>query len=149
MNIDRTSNTSQASYQYEPHLVTTREWIHENVTSDFLGRIRLYLISLFPIFSWIYRYNWTWAIGGPSSEIWFFLTIDLIAGLTVGAIVVPQSMSYAKIATLPVQYGLYSSFVGVFIYCFFATSKDVTIGPVAVMSLQTAHVIAIIQASHP
>src|SRR5271169_5272035 len=58
-------------------------------------------------------------------------------------------MSYAKIATLPVQYGLYSSFVGVFIYCFFATSKDVTIGPVAVMSLQTAHVIATIQAADP
>ena len=58
-------------------------------------------------------------------------------------------MSYAKVATLPVQYGLYSSFVGVFIYCFFATSKDVTIGPVAVMSLQTAHVIATVQAAHP
>jgi len=58
-------------------------------------------------------------------------------------------MSYAKIATLPVQYGLYSSFVGVFIYCFFATSKDVNIGPVAVMSLQTAHVIATVQAAHP
>ena len=48
---------------------------------------------------------------------------------------------------MPVQYGLYSSFVGVFIYCFFATSKDVTIGPVAVMSLQTANVIASVQAS--
>ena len=78
-----------------------------------------------------------------------YLTVDLIAGLTVGAVMVPQSMSYAKIATLPVQYGLYSSFVGVFMYCFFATSKDVNIGPVAVMSLQTAHVIATIQAAHP
>lgn len=63
--------------------------------------------------------------------------------------VVPQSMSYAKIATLPAEYGLYSSFVGVFIYCFFATSKDVTIGPVAVMSLQTARVIQSIQQSYP
>jgi sodium-independent sulfate anion transporter 11 len=74
---------------------------------------------------------------------------DLIAGLTVGIVVVPQSMSYAKVATLPVQYGLYSSFVGVFIYCFFATSKDVTIGPVAVMSLQTAHVIQVVQSGNP
>ena len=77
------------------------------------------------------------------------LIIDLIAGLTVGAVVVPQSMSYAKIATLPAEYGLYSSFVGVFIYCFFATSKDVTIGPVAVMSLQTARVIQSVQESYP
>lgn len=60
---------------------------------------------------------------------------------------VPQSLSYAKLATLPVQYGLYSSFVGVVTYCFFATSKDVTIGPVAVMSLQTATVIASVQSS--
>jgi sodium-independent sulfate anion transporter 11 len=50
-------------------------------------------------------------------------------------------MAYAKIALLPVEYGLYSSFVGVVIYVLFATSKDVTIGPVAVMSLQTANVI--------
>jgi len=75
--------------------------------------------------------------------------LDLIAGLTVGIVVVPQSMSYAKVATLPVQYGLYSSFVGVFLYCFFATSKDVTIGPVAVMSLQTAHVIQVVQSANP
>jgi sodium-independent sulfate anion transporter 11 len=46
--------------------------------------------------------------------------------------VIPQSMSYAKIATLPAEYGLYSSFVGVTIYAIFATSKDVTIGPVSV-----------------
>ena len=37
-------------------------------------------------------------------------------------------MSYAILATLTAEYGLYSSFIGVFIYCFFATSKDVTIG---------------------
>ncbi|KAK4705285.1 solute carrier family 26 (sodium-independent sulfate anion transporter), member 11, partial [Phenoliferia sp. Uapishka_3] len=54
-------------------------------------------------------------------------------------------MSYAKIATLPVEYGLYSSFVGVIIYAIFATSKDVTIGPVAVMSLEVSKVIAHVQ----
>ena len=76
---------------------------------------------------------------------------DLVAGITVGAVVVPQSMAYARLAQLPVQYGLYSSFgkllfrnynhllmtcclVGVVAYWFFATSKDITIGPVAVMS---------------
>ena len=42
---------------------------------------------------------------------------DLVAGITVGIVLVPQSMSYAQIATLPVQFGLYSAFVGVFIYC--------------------------------
>ena len=46
----------------------------------------------------------------------------------MGAVVVPQSMAYAKLAALPVQFGLYSSFMGVLIYWFFATSKDITIG---------------------
>lgn len=49
-------------------------------------------------------------------------------GITVGAVVVPQGMAYAKLAELPVQYGLYSSFMGVLVYWFFATSKDITIG---------------------
>lgn len=66
---------------------------------------------------------------------------DVIAGITVGLVLVPQSMSYAKIATVDAEFGLYSSFIGVMIYALFATSKDVTIGPVAVMSLQTANVI--------
>ncbi|KAK7676915.1 hypothetical protein QCA50_020105 [Cerrena zonata] len=54
-------------------------------------------------------------------------------------------MSYAQLAGLEAQYGLYSSFVGVFIYSFFATSKDVSIGPVAVMSAQVGKVIAKVQ----
>jgi MFS superfamily sulfate permease-like transporter len=37
-------------------------------------------------------------------------------------------MAYASLAGLPVQYGLYSSFMGVLVYWFFATSKDITIG---------------------
>lgn len=53
---------------------------------------------------------------------------DASAGITVGCVVVPQSMAYAKLAELPVQFGLYSSFMGVLIYWFFATSKDITIG---------------------
>ncbi|KAM0749048.1 putative sulfate permease [Meredithblackwellia eburnea MCA 4105] len=92
-----------------------------------------YVDRLFPFTKWILSYNPQWAIG------------DLIAGLTVGMVVVPQSMSYAKIATLAPEYGLYSSFVGVFIYAIFATSKDVTIGPVAVMSLEVSKVIAHVQ----
>lgn len=62
-------------------------------------------------------------------------------GITVGAVVVPQSMAYAQLAQLPVEFGLYSSFMGVLIYWFFATSKDITIGPVAVMSQVTGNVV--------
>lgn len=50
-------------------------------------------------------------------------------------------MAYAKLAELPVEFGLYSSFMGVLIYWFFATSKDITIGPVAVLSTVTGDVV--------
>ena len=46
---------------------------------------------------------------------WFYG--DVVAGITVGMVLVPQGMSYAQIATLSPEYGLYSSFVGVLIYC--------------------------------
>lgn len=52
-----------------------------------------------------------------------FCTLTNIS-IKVGAVVVPQGMAYAKLAALPVQFGLYSSFVGVMIYWFFATSKE-------------------------
>jgi sodium-independent sulfate anion transporter 11 len=51
-------------------------------------------------------------------------------------------MAYAKLANLEVQFGLYSSFMGVLVYWFFATSKDITIGPVAVMSQLTGGIVA-------
>ena len=91
--------------------------------------VKQYFTKLFPIAGWIMRYNLDWLVG------------DLIAGLTIGLIVVPQSLAYAKIIGLPLQYGLYSSFVGVLIYMFFATSKDVTIGPSAVVTLMTAQMV--------
>ncbi|KAJ3553455.1 hypothetical protein NM688_g3603 [Phlebia brevispora] len=117
-------------------VISTRHWI-QNASKDPIHKLIDYVVSLFPIAGWIYRYNFGWAYG------------DMIAGLTVGIVAVPQSMSYAQIATLPPEYGLYSSFVGVLVYCFFATSKDVSIGPVAVMSLTVSQIIKHVNASHP
>ncbi|CAO3663716.1 unnamed protein product [Rhizopus stolonifer] len=100
---------------------------YQKQTQDFMRQLPLYIqeyvISLFPVITWIHRYNLQWLIR------------DAIAGLTVGVVVVPQSMGYAKIAELPAQYGLYTAFVGLCVYCLFATSKDISIGPTAVMSL--------------
>ncbi|KAJ3267670.1 hypothetical protein HK104_005720, partial [Borealophlyctis nickersoniae] len=52
------------------------------------------------------------------------------------------ALAYAKLATLPLEYGLYTSFTGVLVYCLFATAKDVTIGPTAVMSQLVGQVLA-------
>ncbi|XP_035031665.1 sodium-independent sulfate anion transporter [Hippoglossus stenolepis] len=76
-----------------------------------------------PILSWLPRYRLKW------------LQMDLLAGITVGLTTVPQALAYAEVAGLPVQYGLYSAFMGGFIYTLLGTSKDVTLGPTAIMSL--------------
>ncbi|KAM7418745.1 hypothetical protein PAMA_016052 [Pampus argenteus] len=76
-----------------------------------------------PILSWLPRYKLKW------------LQMDVLAGLTVGLTAVPQALAYAEVAGLPVQYGLYSAFMGGFIYTLLGTSKDVTLGPTAIMSL--------------
>lgn len=76
-----------------------------------------------PVLRWLPHYSLGW------------LQLDLIAGVTVGLTVVPQALAYAEVAGLPVQYGLYSSFMGCFVYCLLGTSKDVTLGPTAIMSL--------------
>lgn len=53
---------------------------------------------------------------------------DLIAGVTVGLTVLPQGLAYATVAGLPPIYGLYSSFVGPFVYILFGGTKAITIG---------------------
>eukprot|EP00854_Cymbomonas_tetramitiformis_P001011 gene1011-1536_t len=64
-----------------------------------------------------------------------YLQDDLIAGLTVGIMIVPQSMAYALIAGLPTQYGLYSSIIPIYIYALFGSSRQLAVGPVALVSL--------------
>ncbi|XP_063265272.1 sodium-independent sulfate anion transporter isoform X5 [Prinia subflava] len=76
-----------------------------------------------PLLRWLPRYSRAW------------LPLDALAGLAVGLTAVPQALAYAELAGLPLQYGLYSSFMGCFVYCFLGTAKDVTLGPTAIMSL--------------
>ncbi|MEW8562381.1 MAG: solute carrier family 26 protein [Candidatus Thiodiazotropha sp.] len=63
---------------------------------------------------------------------------DIIAGITVALVLVPQSMAYAQLAGLPVYYGLYASFLPPMIAAFFGSSRQLATGPVAVVSLMTA-----------
>ncbi len=60
---------------------------------------------------------------------------DLIAGLTVAIMLVPQGMAYAYLAGMPPIYGLYGGLVPLFIYAFLGTSRQLSLGPVAVSSL--------------
>lgn len=60
---------------------------------------------------------------------------DALAGITVGLTVLPQALAYAGLAGLRPQYGLYSAFMGCFVYSIFGGAKDVSVGPTAVMAL--------------
>ncbi len=63
---------------------------------------------------------------------------DLSAGLTVGVMLIPQGMAYALIAGLPPIYGLYASLVPLVIYALLGTSRQLAVGPVAMVSLLVA-----------
>ncbi len=80
----------------------------------------------FPIFSWLPGYHSGLFKG------------DLAAGLTVGVMLIPQAMAYALIAGLPPVYGLYAALVPLFIYGMMGTSRQLGVGPVAVVSLLVA-----------
>ncbi|GMQ88392.1 MAG: solute carrier family 26 protein [Gammaproteobacteria bacterium] len=66
------------------------------------------------------------------------LRADLIAGITVALVLVPQSMAYAQLAGLPAYVGLYASFIPVMIAALLGSSRQLATGPVAVVSLMTA-----------
>lgn len=83
-----------------------------------------------PIISWAPRYD-------PRD-----IRSDLAAGLTVGAMLVPQAMAYALLAGLPPEVGLYAATVPVVIYALFGTSHQLAVGPVAIVSLLTASALA-------
>jgi len=63
---------------------------------------------------------------------------DLSAGLTVGVMLIPQGMAYAMIAGLPPVYGLYASTIPLILYALLGTSRQLAVGPVAMVSLLTA-----------
>ncbi|MFP5577961.1 MAG: SulP family inorganic anion transporter [Acidimicrobiia bacterium] len=67
---------------------------------------------------------------------------DLGAGLAVGAMLVPQAMAYALLAGLPPEVGLYASTVPLVLYALLGTSRQLAVGPVAIVSLLSATTLA-------
>jgi SulP family sulfate permease len=82
--------------------------------------------KIIPILEWLPNYNKSLFRG------------DLIAGITVGIILIPQGIAYALIAGLPPIYGLYCALVPQVMYAIFGSSRQVAIGPVAMDSLIVA-----------
>ena len=92
------------------------------------------IARFFPFLSW-------WPLHGET------LRADLIAGITVALVLIPQSMAYAQLAGLPAYYGLYAAFLPGMIAALWGSSAQLATGPVAVVSLLTASALAPLAAS--
>lgn len=77
------------------------------------------------------------------------LRSDLSAGLTVGVMLIPQGMAYALIAGMPPIYGLYASLVPLVVYALMGTSRQLAVGPVAMVSLLVAAGVGPLAAGDP
>ncbi|KAF3445766.1 hypothetical protein FNV43_RR10943 [Rhamnella rubrinervis] len=86
-------------------------------------RVCSFLEALFPILKWGRNYK--------ASKF----RNDLMAGLTLASLSIPQSIGYANLANLDPQYGLYTSVIPPLIYAVMGSSRELAIGPVAVVSL--------------
>ena len=86
--------------------------------------------KIFPILNWLPNYKKKWLKG------------DVIAGITVGVVLIPQGLAYAMIAGLPPIYGLYAALVPPLIYTIFGTSRNISVGPVAMDSIIVASGVA-------
>jgi len=84
------------------------------------------LKKIIPIFEWLPNYNKS------------LFKDDLVAGIIVGIVLIPQGIAYALIAGLPPIYGLYCALVPQVMYAIFGTSRQVAVGPVAMDSLIVA-----------
>lgn len=80
--------------------------------------------SLVP--DWLRSYNREW------------LRLDLVAGLTAAAVVIPKAMAYATVAGLPVQVGLYTAFLPLVIYAFAGTSRALSVSTTTTIAILTA-----------
>lgn len=106
----KTKQKTAAEYQTDPNINRVKSWVdpvYKSVPSATLD----YLIEKLPFIQWLPHYHHKW------------LLQDIIGGITIGVMFIPQGLAYAKIATIPVEYGLYSCWLPSAIYFFLGTSK--------------------------
>ncbi|XP_062955041.1 prestin isoform X2 [Cynocephalus volans] len=87
-------------------------------------KIRNIIYMFLPITKWLPAYKFKEYVLG-----------DLVSGISTGVLQLPQGLAFAMLAAVPPVFGLYSSFYPVIMYCFLGTSRHISIGPFAVISL--------------
>jgi SulP family sulfate permease len=79
-----------------------------------------------PMLDWLFRYPKEW------------LRLDLVAGVTTAAVVIPKAMAYATIAGLPVEVGLYTAFIPMVIYAILGTSRPLSFSTTSTIAILVA-----------
>jgi len=95
------------------------------------GRPASRLARYVPILTWLPHYDRS------------LLRADLIAGLTVTAMVVPKNLGYADIAGVPIENGLYAVAAGAILYAIFGTSRQLSTGPSAALAAVAGSAVAL------
>ena len=88
------------------------------------------LVRLLPIVGWLRTYDRGWLRG------------DVIAGVTVAALIVPKNLGYAGIAGIPLQNGLYAAAAAAILYAIFGTCRQISMGPSSGLAAVAASAVA-------
>lgn len=98
--------------------------LRQRLAQRFRCSAKAAVLSFLPILTWL-----------PAYPVKQYLFSDVVSGLSTGVVQLPQGLAYAMLAAVPPVYGLYSSFYPVLLYTFFGTSRHISIGTFAVISL--------------
>ncbi|TWU76293.1 hypothetical protein ED733_005503 [Metarhizium rileyi] len=126
--VSQVKDIVATSLRTDPNINRVKGWVGP-VSRRLPSATAEYLADKLPIVQWLPHYNPQW------------LLRDLIAGITVGVMLIPQGLAYAKIATVPIENGLYASWFPPLLYFFLGTSRELSAGPTSILGLLTAEAV--------
>lgn len=120
-------------HQRQPTVSVLKSKLKQGVTCS-VPRVRSTLSGFFPVVRWLPKYKLREYVWG-----------DVMSGVIIGIILVPQAIAYCLLAGVDPIYGLYTSFYANIIYFLMGTSRHVSVGIFSLMSLMVGQVIDLVQ----